>query len=101
MGAVKQQSAVPPAIYRPTVEYRRLPRPRGGATIAFSNLAPSGQTGRTMSDPPSPGLPPPFEGPSDDRLDSWKEIARVHEAGRDDGATLGEAGSHARAPSRA
>jgi hypothetical protein len=34
-----------------------------------------GQTVRTMSDPPSPGSPPPFERPSDDRLDSWKEIA--------------------------
>ncbi len=28
-----------------------------------------------MSDPPSSGSPPPFESPSDDRLDSWKEIA--------------------------
>ena len=28
-----------------------------------------------MSDPPSPGSPPPSESPSDDRLDSWKEIA--------------------------
>ncbi len=28
-----------------------------------------------MSDPPSPGSPPPFERPPDDRLDSWKEIA--------------------------
>ena len=28
-----------------------------------------------MSDSPSPGSPPPFESPSDDRLDSWKEIA--------------------------
>jgi hypothetical protein len=34
-----------------------------------------GQTVRTMSDPPSPGSPPPFERSSDDRLDSWKEIA--------------------------
>ena len=28
-----------------------------------------------MSDPPSPGSPPPFDRPPDDRLDSWKEIA--------------------------
>jgi Tol biopolymer transport system component len=28
-----------------------------------------------MSDPPSPDSTPSFEGPSDDRLDSWKEIA--------------------------
>ena len=41
----------------------------------LSNLFAFGQTGRTMSDPPSPGSPPADEGPSDDRLDSWKEIA--------------------------
>ena len=28
-----------------------------------------------MSDPSSPGSPPPFDRPPDDRLDSWKEIA--------------------------
>ena len=28
-----------------------------------------------MSDPPSPGSPPPFDRPPDERLDSWKEIA--------------------------
>jgi Tol biopolymer transport system component len=31
--------------------------------------------GRSMTDTPTPGSSPPAERPSDDRLDSWKEIA--------------------------
>ena len=46
----------------------------GAALQSRSPISPLGSDGRTMSDPPSPSSPP-FEGPSDDRLDSWKEIA--------------------------
>ena len=82
---------------RNAVDCRGLP---GGATIASPPNAPRRQTGRTMTDPSSPGSPPPVERPSRRPPGLVEGDRRVHEAGRDDGAALGEAGRHARAPSR-
>jgi hypothetical protein len=50
-----------------------LPRLVAGATIAFPDS--TFGSGRIMTGPASPGSPSAVERSSEDRLDSWKEIA--------------------------
>src|SRR5882757_7267023 len=59
-----------------TVECRDLPWPghRSGATIRASRIRDSGANQESAMGEPVPGTQPPTR-PSEDRLDSWKEIA--------------------------